>query len=103
MKQTINYYQFRDAFLRSDTYSNKFSCDGLTALFEWLEEYEEETSEIEFDLVALSCEFSEYKDLKEFKESYCDGEVSRITTVEELNNWTVVIQINDESFIIQDF
>ena len=43
MKQTVNEYEFRDAFLGSDTYKNKFSYDGLTALFEWMEEYEEST------------------------------------------------------------
>ncbi len=104
MKQTVNEWDFRDAFLGSDTYKNKFSYDGLTALFEWIEEYEESTgSETDFDMIAICCEFSEYENLEEFKESYSDGEVSRVTSPEQLEDWTTVIMIDDESFIIQDF
>lgn len=58
MKQTINLYQFRDAFqqLRPDN----FSYDGLRVLFEYLEQCEDDMGEeIELDVIALCCEFSE--------------------------------------------
>lgn len=59
MKQTVNFSQFCDSF--SDTYKGNFSYEGKRALFDYLENYEEETgTEIELDPVALCCEYSEY-------------------------------------------
>ena len=58
---------------------------------------------LDFDMIAICCEFSEYENLEEFKESYSDGEVSRVTSPEQLEDWTTLIMIDDESFIIQDF
>jgi hypothetical protein len=60
MYQPINVYQFRDAFLQSDTYKNNFSYDGLTVLFNWFEEVEaDQGQEIQFDMVGVCCEFAE--------------------------------------------
>ena len=59
MKTTINLHQFRDAFYRMDSKTN-FSYQGLEILFEYLEELEEGTDqEIELDVIALCCDFSE--------------------------------------------
>ena len=53
---------FIDTFRRSRTYKNNFSYDALDVLFEHLEQLEEDTQEdIEFDMVAIACEYSEYK------------------------------------------
>ena len=71
MKQTINEYQFKDAFQKCRP--NNFSYEGLTALYEYLEDYEEDTGqEIELDVIGLSCEYTEYEDLKEFQGEYFD-------------------------------
>ena len=60
MKQTINVYQFRDAFKSSSDYKNRFSYDGLGILFDYLEEYEDSSGEeLEFDMVGISCEWYE--------------------------------------------
>ena len=62
MKQTINEYQFRRAF--EECRPNNFSYEGLTALYDYLERYEEDTeTELELDVIGLCCEFSEYDDL----------------------------------------
>jgi len=59
MKQTINFYQFRDAFRSADRMNN-FSPDGLNLLFDYLEEYEDSTGEeIELDVIALCCDYAE--------------------------------------------
>ena len=59
MKTTINLHQFRDAFYRMDRKTN-FSYEGLEVLFNGLEEYEEDTGEeLDFDVIALCCDFSE--------------------------------------------
>ena len=58
MKQTINCHEFIDAFdrLRPDN----FSRSALILMFEYFEEYERDTGEeIEFDPIAICCEYSE--------------------------------------------
>lgn len=71
MYKTINVYEFRDWFTNSDTYKNNFSWEGLAALFDYLEEYEASTGEtVEFDPIALCCEYSEYKSAWEAMEQY---------------------------------
>lgn len=100
MIQTITGYDFRNAFNSSDTYKNNFSYAGLNALFAYLEEYETDTGEqIEFDMVALCYEYTEYKNLAELQANYTD-----ITSMEDLEDNTAVIRIgNGESFIIADY
>jgi len=58
MHQTINVSQFRDAFKAIRPYN--FTYEGLTLLHDYLEQYEEETGEeLELDVIALCCDFSE--------------------------------------------
>ena len=98
MKVTINQTQFIDKFMQLRP--NNFSYDGLIALFEWLEQYEEDTeTEIELDVIAICCDFSEYDNLKDFQQDYSKDYES----IEEIENETLVIPIDDESFIIQQF
>ena len=71
MKTRVSVYDFRNAFMQSDTYKNSFTYEGLAALFEYLEQYEEDTNEeIDFDMVALACEYSEYTSAWEAMEQY---------------------------------
>lgn len=58
MKTTVNFYTFRDAFkaIRPDN----FSREGLSVLWDYLEQYEEDCGEeIELDVIALCCDFNE--------------------------------------------
>jgi len=69
MIDTISVYTFRRWF--EEHRPNNFSYTGLASLFEYLEEYEESTGEqIEFDPIALCCEYTEYDDLAEFHQNY---------------------------------
>tara|TARA_R100000306_G_C4331066_1_gene120260 strand:- start:277 stop:627 length:351 start_codon:yes stop_codon:yes gene_type:complete len=62
MKTYVSRDDFIDTFRRSSTYKNNFSYDALDVLFEHLEQLEEDTQEdIDFDMVAIACEYSEYK------------------------------------------
>lgn len=101
MKSYVSKDRFINWFRSSDTYKNNFSYEGLDALFDWLEEYEDDTgTETEFDPVAICCEFSEYDNLKEFQDDY--GE--EYETLEDIENNTLLIRIEDEEgFIIQQF
>ncbi len=98
MIQTINFSQFLDSF--SDQYKNNFTYEGKRALFDYLEELEEETdNQIELDTVALCCEYSEYEDLEDLQANYTD-----IKSMEDLEDNTTVIKIDgSDGFIIQDF
>lgn len=98
MKQSVNLYTFRRAFetLRPDN----FSYAGQEALFDYLEEYEESTGEeVELDVIALCCDFSEYENLEEFQKAYSKD----YETLEDIEQATTVIRVDDDSFIIQDF
>ena len=65
MKQTVNSSDFVDAF-RAHNRQDQFSYSGLHALFEYLEQIEEDTGEeMELDVIALCCDFSEYPSAKE--------------------------------------
>ena len=121
MKQNINFNAFCDAFPESR--DETFSYDGKKALFDYLEEYEESTkTEIEMDIVALCCEFTEYASVEDYLSNYYPSEVDnekdegeededfkdRIQeeTLKYLEDNTTVILLNSElndGFIIQDF
>ena len=59
MKTTVCFYTFLEAFERCDR-ANQFSREGLGVLFDYLEQYEEDTGEeIELDVIALCCEYCE--------------------------------------------
>ena len=102
MKQTINDCDFIDAFRNyfGGQYKTNFSYEGLKALFEWFEEFENDTGEeMELDVIAICCDFSEYESLKEYNEYY-DKEYKEI---DEIADDTTLIKIDDERFIIQQY
>ena len=58
MKTTVSVYDFRDAFQKCRP--DNFSYEGLTVLFDYLEEYEDSTGEeLELDVIGICCDFSE--------------------------------------------
>ena len=61
IKQTVTESDFRDAFapIRPDN----FTYEGLGALYEYLEELSEDTGEdIELDVIAICCDYTEYSE-----------------------------------------
>ena len=98
MKQTIGFSQFRDAFINMDR-KETFSYEGQKALFEYLEQYEEDCDEeIELDVIALCCEYTEYSTIADFNADY-NTEYGDYKDIDE----TIVIPVDDEAFIIQQF
>ena len=99
MKQNINEYQFRDAFHKMGR-GEQFSYDGLTALYDYLEQLGDDIGEeIELDVIALCCGFAEYDSLEEFQADYSED----YETIEDIQSATTVIMIDDDSFIIRQF
>ena len=98
MKETIGEERFIDKFCQLRP--NQFTYEGLVALFEHLEEFEDATGEeIELDVIGLCCDYCEYDNLKEFQNEYG----KEYETIEDIENETIVIPINEESFIIAVF
>jgi hypothetical protein len=59
MKTTINRYQFERAFVDAGRKEN-FSYEALGLLFDYFEDYEEQTGEeLELDVIAICCDYSE--------------------------------------------
>ena len=110
MVQTVYLDQFRDAFLKSDIYKNNFSYEGIEALFDYLEQLENDIEEpIEFDMVALCCEYSEYQNAVEcagdmgfFVDSDITEEEQDVQALEWLQDRKQVIEF-DGGVIIRDF
>ena len=95
MKQTINVYQFRDAFI--NLRPNDFSYEGLAVLFDWLEEYEESTgTEVELDVISICIDYTQ-STIKEALENY------NLNSLEELEDQTIVIPVNDEEIIYLNY
>lgn len=118
MKKTISKYDFTQQFI--NIRPDNFSYNGLNALFDYLEEYEECTgAEIELDVIAICCDFTEYENIKEFVLNYDDsyiawkiepeeadeseGIIDYEKTLDNIREYTQVIDIDGTSFIIQNF
>ena len=97
----VTEYSFRDTFLTS-AYKNNFSYDGLTALYDYFEELEDELGEpIEFDHIAIAGEYSELT-IDELRDNYFIDK--DIDVIEYLQERTQVIEIEDsDRVIIQDY
>jgi len=125
MKTTVNKYDFHRAFETMNRTTN-FSYAGLNALFDYLAEYEEDTGEeLELDVIALCCDFTEYANVQEFAAAYdarylvwdvepeeadeeegteaVEGEIDYGATLDRIREETTVIDIDGGSFIIQNF
>jgi len=103
MKQSINFYQFERAFKDMDR-GNQFSYDGLKAIFEWFEQLDEDSGiETELDVIAICCEFAEYKNLQEFQDDY--GKEA-YPTMDDVECSTTVIypeSADNDAFVIYQF
>jgi hypothetical protein len=59
MIQTINIFDFRDAFYRMGR-TEQFSNAALKIIFDYIEDYERDTGEqVELDPIAICCEWGE--------------------------------------------
>lgn len=95
MKRTINVSEFRDAFHNMGR-GEQFSYEGLGALYNYLEDYEDQTdTESELDVISLCCDFTEYENFEELQKEY------DVEDMDELQDNTSVIPVTSDSFIIQ--
>jgi hypothetical protein len=110
MKQTINLYEFRNAF-NSMGRGDQFTYEGLEILFNGLEEFEEDTGEeIDLDVIAICCDFAEMT-LSDIQHNYAplfedladDEKATLEQTTDILNNQTWVIGNTPTTVIFRQF
>ena len=99
MKTNVNFGKFRRWFEQNRP--NNFSRAGLLSLFDYLEQYEEDCgTEIEFDPIALCCDYTEYENIEEFWQDY---DKEDYPDTDAIMDFTVVIDCGQESFIMEAF
>ena len=110
MKTTVNQSEFIDAFHRYDRYV-QFGYDALVSLFDYMEQLEEDCGEeMELDVIALCCEWSEYETVQEAASAYGweapergDDESGDEMALDWLEGKTQVIALDEGGVVMLDF
>ena len=108
MKETLTTSQVADRLLQDDNAA--WSYAGARAIAEHLEQIEEDTgADMDFDRVAIRCEFSEYTSAREAAANYdwepdedADEDEAEKSALQYLQDRTTVIEFTG-GIIIQDF
>jgi len=95
MKKTMSLYDFRNDMM--EIRPDNFSYLGLEALFNYLEDWEQSgEEETEFDPIAICCDFTE-DSIVNILDNY------NLASTEELEYNTIVIPVDEDTIIIQDY
>ena len=98
----VSFYDFLKEFEKHDR-ADSFSYEGKKALYNYLYELGEDIGEpIELDVIGLCGEFTEYDSIEEFNHDYSYS-IDEINSIDDIYDYTIVIPIDEKSFIIQDF
>lgn len=95
MYQNVNTYDdFYNAFVRMGR-QDQFSLEALDALLEYYEEYEDSTGEqIELDVIAICCDWTEYNSLEELLETYS------LASIEDIRDNHTVIEMSNGHYLV---
>ena len=97
MFERVNEWGFIDAFMKIRP--DNFTRSGLQALYDHFIALEAEIGEqMELDVIAICCDFAQYKDFNELNEEYDNV----YNDLEDLRDFTQVIEF-DDGIIIQAF
>lgn len=108
MITTISKSEFIDTFKKSDTYKNSFTYGGLQELFDYLEQLEEDTGTIEFDMVGICCDYTEFATAWDAMEQYQPDDIpvegdegDDLTEVMEKNEAEALRWLEDRTEVIK--
>lgn len=109
MKITLNFSQFCDNWPESR--KNQFSYEAKRAIFNYLEELEQDTGEeAEFDPIAICCDFAEYdsefnavKDYTDEFNDIRDNDERQEQARQWLEERTLILQLDNGGIVIQNF
>ena len=94
MIQTIDIYQFRDAF-QGDR-KNQFSYAALVAIFDYYDEF----PEMELDVIAICCDWMEYDSWDELVDNYDDlSTMTKDEGIEWLQDRTQILKVTDKDYM----
>lgn len=108
--QTVDLHTFREAF-RAYGRQDQFSREAFEALFNYLEQYSEDTGDFDLDVVAICCDWTE-SHWSDIANDYCLDWVENCETDEEkaeavrdyLNDNTIMLELSDgETFVYMAF
>ena len=106
MIQTVNNSDFHNAFHRMDR-GSQFSYEALNLIYEYLEQFEEQTGEqIELDVISICCDYSEelWQDIaKSYDIDLSDWETDedrQQAVIDYLNEHTQYLGITDSGSIV---
>ena len=95
----VSFYDFVEEFKKFGR-EDQFSYEGKRALFDYLNELSEDIGEpIELDIIGICCDFTQYDSIEEFNHDY----QLDLDDIDDINYYTIVIRIDEDRFIIQDF
>lgn len=101
MKRTVNEYEF--IMIMKEFRPDNFTDEGLKALFDYLEEWEEDCGEeTELDPIGLCCEFCELT-LDIINYNYYGNFKTLEEAVEYLKERTTVIPVAADRVIVQKY
>jgi len=99
----VSFNDFIEEFEKHER-ENQFSYEGKRALYDYLNDLSEDIGEpIKLDIITICCDFTEYNNLKEFNDNYSYTIGDDIDDIDDITYYTIVIPIDGEKFIIQDF
>ena len=96
MKKCISVSVFRDEF-QAYGRGDQFSYDGLTVLYDYLEDLHGVLGDYDLDVIELCCSYAEYKSFEELKSDY------QIETLEELQQETMVLEVGEKGLLIAQY
>lgn len=95
--QEITETAFIDAFRTSETRRNQFSYDALVELYHYYDGLGTDANDINFDMVGICCDWTEYDTLKEALESY------NLKDLEALENMTTVFMLDNNKVLVCNY
>jgi len=88
---------FIDAFRMSETRRNQFSYDALVELYHYYDGLGTDEPDINFDIVGICCDWTEYDTLKEALESY------DLEDLEELESMTTTFVLENGKVLVCNY
>lgn len=100
MHQSVTFSAFCDSFRNLDR-QDQFTYSGKRVLFDYLEQYEEDTGDsIELDVIALCCEYVESTHDEVIRDYSLDKDTTDEEVLEWLQDCTIVCGETKEGTIV---
>ena len=104
MKTTINQSDFVSAFKGNSERKDQFTYGALCALFEYYDEIEQQAGdEIELDVVAICCDWTEYDTALEAAKAYGFDKEDEDKALSYLTNQTAVLPLEGGNVVVFNF